>query len=181
MRAPSLDQPPPSPASPPLPDAGEHVPSLDQVLQRYRGRAHIHLELKSQQPALPAAVAALVRRHGWDALGGGGGGVGVCSGSGGGGSGWDAEPAGGSGGRDAKAAPSSGGAAAPGSGAGAALVAAPGLTITSFHADQLRRSKEVSSREWAAAGAQFKHVAPSRRPPPRPPASRHAAAAGRAP
>eukprot|EP00775_Hariotina_reticulata_P004189 gene4189-4437_t len=35
------------------------------VLTRYKGHTHIHLELKTQQPELPAAVAALLQQLGW--------------------------------------------------------------------------------------------------------------------
>ncbi|GLI69906.1 hypothetical protein VaNZ11_014613 [Volvox africanus] len=41
------------------------IPLLTEVLQRYWGRAHIHLELKSQQPELPGAVARLLSETGW--------------------------------------------------------------------------------------------------------------------
>ena len=44
---------------------GLRVPTLDEVLQRYAGRAHVYIELKSEQPRLPRAVAGLVERHGW--------------------------------------------------------------------------------------------------------------------
>jgi len=40
-------------------------PSLDEVLLRYRGRAHIHLELKSRQPGLARAVLDALARTGW--------------------------------------------------------------------------------------------------------------------
>jgi glycerophosphoryl diester phosphodiesterase len=41
------------------------VPTLDEVLERYAGRAHIHLELKSREEALPGAVVELLLRRGW--------------------------------------------------------------------------------------------------------------------
>jgi glycerophosphoryl diester phosphodiesterase len=41
------------------------VPTLEEVLVRYSGTAHIHLELKSREDALPARVAGLLLRHGW--------------------------------------------------------------------------------------------------------------------
>ncbi|MBI2964969.1 MAG: hypothetical protein HYY34_02060 [Chloroflexi bacterium] len=41
------------------------VPTLEEVLVRYSGRAHIHLELKSGEQTLAARVAGLLLRHGW--------------------------------------------------------------------------------------------------------------------
>jgi glycerophosphoryl diester phosphodiesterase len=41
------------------------VPTLEEVLDRYAGRSHIHLELKSREVELPSKVAALLLRHGW--------------------------------------------------------------------------------------------------------------------
>ncbi|KAF8060491.1 yhdW [Scenedesmus sp. PABB004] len=128
--------------------AGTRIPTLAQVLERYAGRAHIHLvrggragarrgaragvrqrrvaaaaptprprplaplqELKSQQPALPAAVAALVRQHGWQEL--------------------HRQR------RDGEHGPGDAAAAA------AADWGVPGLTITSFHLAQLQASKQL--------------------------------------
>lgn len=45
--------------------AGERIPTLEEVLVRYRGRAHIHLELKSEEAELPGAVAGLLKSTGW--------------------------------------------------------------------------------------------------------------------
>ncbi len=45
--------------------AGERIPSLDEVLARYRGRAHLHVELKAVHSDLPRAVATLLQKHGW--------------------------------------------------------------------------------------------------------------------
>ncbi|MBI4306289.1 MAG: hypothetical protein HY678_08210 [Chloroflexi bacterium] len=45
--------------------AGTRIPTLRQILERYRGRAHIHLELKSTEAELPAMVAALLKDTGW--------------------------------------------------------------------------------------------------------------------
>ena len=42
---------------------GQRVPALEEVLGRYRGRAHLHVELKGRQPDLPRAVLALVDAH----------------------------------------------------------------------------------------------------------------------
>lgn len=41
------------------------IPTLEDVLQRFHGRAHIHLELKSGEETLAHAVAELLLRHGW--------------------------------------------------------------------------------------------------------------------
>ena len=38
---------------------GEQIPTLEEMLQRYRS-AHLHIELKSQEPELPEVVAALL-------------------------------------------------------------------------------------------------------------------------
>ncbi|MCH8102721.1 MAG: hypothetical protein IIB28_06165 [Chloroflexi bacterium] len=52
--------------------AGDPIPTLDELLERYAGRAHIHLELKSQDPDLAGVVIALLRERGWlDAASGG--------------------------------------------------------------------------------------------------------------
>lgn len=122
--------------------AGERIPRLEDVLNRYHGRAHLHIELKSTQPGLAAAVAACLERCGWVAPGGadgGGGGAGGDGGSGGVGGGGALRPTMvGADGDDAAAAEG--------------LVAAPGLTVTSFHPEQLARSKEVS-RGLGAAGS----------------------------
>lgn len=45
--------------------AGERVPTLHEVLTRYAGNAHIHLELKSAEPELPAKVALLLGETRW--------------------------------------------------------------------------------------------------------------------
>ncbi len=45
--------------------AGTAIPTLDEVLERYAGRAHIHLELKSPDPGLSDVVIALLRERGW--------------------------------------------------------------------------------------------------------------------
>jgi glycerophosphoryl diester phosphodiesterase len=42
------------------------IPSLAQVLERYAGRAHLHVELKSEEQHLAATVAPLFARYGWD-------------------------------------------------------------------------------------------------------------------
>jgi glycerophosphoryl diester phosphodiesterase len=44
--------------------AGERIPTLGDVLERYKGRAHIHLEIKGRSVGLSQQAADLVRRHG---------------------------------------------------------------------------------------------------------------------
>ena len=44
---------------------GSRVPTLEALLQRFLGRAHLHLELKSAQPELPTTVCELLRATGW--------------------------------------------------------------------------------------------------------------------
>lgn len=44
--------------------AGARIPTFDEVLGRYKGRAHIHTEIKGRSPRLAAATADLIRRHG---------------------------------------------------------------------------------------------------------------------
>jgi glycerophosphoryl diester phosphodiesterase len=44
--------------------AGERIPALDEVLERYKGRAHIHTEIKGHSPGLAQRIVDLVRRHG---------------------------------------------------------------------------------------------------------------------
>lgn len=41
------------------------VPSLDEFLERYAGKAHVHLELKSAQPDLAATVHKSLEKWGW--------------------------------------------------------------------------------------------------------------------
>ena len=41
------------------------VPTLDDFLERYAGRAHVHLELKSAQPELAATTMKSLRQWGW--------------------------------------------------------------------------------------------------------------------
>ncbi len=82
---------------------GATIPTLDGVLERYAGRAHIHLELKSRDPGLSDVVIALLRKRGWLDL----------THSGGGGGPFDA----------------------------------PGLTITSFQYEQLKRSIALTGRD----------------------------------
>jgi glycerophosphoryl diester phosphodiesterase len=44
--------------------SGERVPTFDEVLERYRGRAHIHTEIKGHSAHLSQRTVDLVRRHG---------------------------------------------------------------------------------------------------------------------
>ena len=44
---------------------GSRVPTLEALLKRFLGRAHLHLELKSAQPELPTTVFELLRATGW--------------------------------------------------------------------------------------------------------------------
>jgi glycerophosphoryl diester phosphodiesterase len=45
--------------------AGERIPTLEEVLQRYDGKTHLHLELKSNDPNLPKIVAQALRDNNW--------------------------------------------------------------------------------------------------------------------
>ncbi len=45
--------------------AGARVPALSEVLERYKGRVHIHLELKSFEQELPAKVADALKKAGY--------------------------------------------------------------------------------------------------------------------
>lgn len=93
--------------------AAERIPRLAHVLLLYRNHTHLHVELKSTQPALPSAVAAKLRDCGWIT----------------------AESLVGHAPADA--------ASAAGSSHAAASFAVPGLTITSFHLQQLHASMQL--------------------------------------
>ncbi len=43
--------------------AGEPIPTLGEVLEKYRGRAHLHIELKEGHPGLAEKVVKLVQEH----------------------------------------------------------------------------------------------------------------------
>jgi glycerophosphoryl diester phosphodiesterase len=43
--------------------AGEPIPTLEEVLGRYRGRAHLHIELKDGHPGLAEKTAKLVQKY----------------------------------------------------------------------------------------------------------------------
>jgi glycerophosphoryl diester phosphodiesterase len=42
----------------------ERIPTLDEVFERYKARAHIHTEIKGRSPDLTRRTLELVRRHG---------------------------------------------------------------------------------------------------------------------
>jgi len=44
---------------------GQRMPTLEEVLTRYRRRAYLHLELKSEEEALPGIVAELLAATRW--------------------------------------------------------------------------------------------------------------------
>lgn len=46
--------------------SGERVPAFHEVLKRYRGRAHLHTEIKGRSPALSQMTADLIRAHGME-------------------------------------------------------------------------------------------------------------------
>ena len=46
--------------------AGERIPTFDEVLARYKGRAHIHTEIKGHSPSLSQRTADLIRKHGME-------------------------------------------------------------------------------------------------------------------
>jgi len=49
------------------PFAGERIPTLSDVLARYKGRAHLHMEIKGHTPTLAPRTADVVRQHGMQA------------------------------------------------------------------------------------------------------------------
>ena len=44
----------------------EQIPSLDEVLARYKGRVHLHIELKGESTTLASRTAGLIRKHGME-------------------------------------------------------------------------------------------------------------------
>src|SRR5262245_21806152 len=48
------------------PFAGERIPTFDEVLARYKGRAHIHTEIKGHSPSLSQRTADVIRTHGME-------------------------------------------------------------------------------------------------------------------
>jgi len=47
----------------------ERVPAFDEVLARYKGRVHIHTEIKGKSASLSQRTADLIRQHGMEAQG----------------------------------------------------------------------------------------------------------------
>jgi glycerophosphoryl diester phosphodiesterase len=45
--------------------AGERIPTLEAVLKRYRGRAHLHVEIKGKNEGLSERTADLIYAQGW--------------------------------------------------------------------------------------------------------------------
>jgi glycerophosphoryl diester phosphodiesterase len=45
--------------------AGQRIPTLEALLARYRGRAHLHVEIKGKTAGLSERTADLIRRCGW--------------------------------------------------------------------------------------------------------------------
>jgi glycerophosphoryl diester phosphodiesterase len=43
--------------------AGERIPTFDEVLARYKGRLHIHTEIKGHAPSLSQQTVDLIRQH----------------------------------------------------------------------------------------------------------------------
>ncbi len=43
--------------------AGERIRTLDEVLERYKGRLHLHVEIKAHAPGLASRTADVVRAH----------------------------------------------------------------------------------------------------------------------
>lgn len=46
--------------------AGERIPTFDEVLKRYKGRMHIHTEIKGHSPSLSQRTADVIRQHGME-------------------------------------------------------------------------------------------------------------------
>lgn len=45
---------------------GERIPTFHEVLERYKGRAHLHTEIKGHSPSLAQRTADLIRTHGME-------------------------------------------------------------------------------------------------------------------
>jgi glycerophosphoryl diester phosphodiesterase len=43
---------------------GERIPAFDEVLERYKGRAHLHTEIKGRSSSLSQRIADAIRSHG---------------------------------------------------------------------------------------------------------------------
>jgi glycerophosphoryl diester phosphodiesterase len=46
------------------PFAGQRIPTFNEVLKRYKGRAHLHTEIKGRSPKLAQRTADLIRENG---------------------------------------------------------------------------------------------------------------------
>lgn len=45
--------------------AGERIPTLEAMLKRYQGRAHLHVEIKGKSDGLSERTADMIRAQGW--------------------------------------------------------------------------------------------------------------------
>jgi glycerophosphoryl diester phosphodiesterase len=45
---------------------GERIPTFHEVLERYKGRVHLHTEIKGHSPSLSQRTADLIRTHGME-------------------------------------------------------------------------------------------------------------------
>ncbi len=45
--------------------SGERIPTLESLLDRYQGRAHLHVEIKGKTQGLSERTADAIRDHGW--------------------------------------------------------------------------------------------------------------------
>jgi glycerophosphoryl diester phosphodiesterase len=45
--------------------AGERIPTFKALLDRYRGRAHLHVEIKGKTARLSERTVDMIRQHGW--------------------------------------------------------------------------------------------------------------------
>ena len=45
---------------------GERIPTFDEVLERYKGRVHLHTEIKGHSPYLSQQTADVIRKHGME-------------------------------------------------------------------------------------------------------------------
>ena len=45
---------------------GERIPTFNEVLARYKGRAHLHTEIKGHSPSLSQRTADVIRTHGME-------------------------------------------------------------------------------------------------------------------
>lgn len=45
---------------------GERIPAFREVIERYKGRLHLHIEIKGRSPSLAPATADLIRHYGME-------------------------------------------------------------------------------------------------------------------